>query len=168
MPTSNAPARFTNHVRCALHAFACGTLDHQAHTPPCVARPHAPSHDTPRTRIDEQSLCQAIMPEGICLQATSNHQPVMSRACGNTPGHTPLRVQKWLATASDEWPTRLAHPTCANQEGQRNHHDAHEPSYSLKQRVPAAQAANNHRANHEGGSPSDCLPLWVATPPDNN
>ena len=54
MPTSCVHARFTNHVLCALHDLACGTKAHQARTPQCAARPHAPSHDTPRTRHDKQ------------------------------------------------------------------------------------------------------------------
>ena len=144
-----------------------------SHTPVCGASPRAePRHaQNPNRRAK-------FMPSLLCLRGYASKPPatinqVMSRACGYTPEHTPLRVQSTACHCKQRMAYKARTPPCAarphaqSQEGQRNHHDAHEPSYSLKQRVPAPQAANNHQAN-QGGSPSDCLPLWVAIPPDNS
>ena len=98
----------------------------------------------------------------------------MSRACGQTPEHTPLRVQSSACPREHRMADKARTPPCAtyphaqNQDEHRNHHDEHEPYLGLK-----AEDANNTSNKQPLSEPKEVHQVTVyhrgvATPQDNN
>ena len=145
-----------------------------SHTPMCGASPRA----EPRHAQNPKQQAK-FMPSLLCLRGYASKPPatinqVMSRACGQTPEHTPLRVQSTACHCKQRMAYKARTPPVCRASPRA------EPGRATKQtrrartnlkpfpwRMPTTQVANNHSAS-QGSSPSDCLPPSVATPQDNN
>lgn len=96
---------------CASHALACGTAA-------CTR---------PESLTPNNILSKFICLKGHATKPTANINQVMSRACGHTPEHTPLRVQSSACPRKQPMAYKAHTPPCA----------AH----------PHAQSQDEHRTN---------------------
>ena len=154
---------------------------HAAPWPAKLAHPRVrrvPTHRAttrPEPNTPSNYLAKFRCLRGNATKPPANINQVMSRACGQTPEHTPLRVQSSACPRQQRMAyLQSSHTPVCNASPCADPRRASTTSRRARTKFkPLSGGCQQHKQQTttertKGGSPNDCLPLRVATPQNND